>query len=218
MTLIIANVVPQGLIFAADRNITGANVSVLSEEEKVIKVGDVVACYAGRARIGGIPMCDWLRGFLTRRAGSTMRELGPALAAELELAFGAVPMEQRGTILHLGGFETGSDGRALPVIWYVRDAEIQTDGTVRFLEKFEARDELKVHGDTLPYFGDATGEEIRARLARTLDAARLRRTRTNLKQPRPVVRSPSSSRLLRRARWPDGTRSGRRSVSSTAET
>jgi hypothetical protein len=164
VTLLIANVVPQGLIFAADRNLTGSHLMKVREEEKVVKVGDVVAGYAGRARVAGVPMGDWLRSFLTRRSGSPLAELGPALAAELELALSTVPAGQRETIVHLGGFELGRDGRPLPVIWYVRDAEIQPDGAVKFLGRFEARDELKVSGEADPYFGDATGDEIRNRL------------------------------------------------------
>lgn len=163
MTLLIANVVPQGLIFAADRNLSVNGIKV-AEETKVVKVGDVVAGYAGRARVGGVPMCDWLRDFLRRRSGAALGALAPGLAAELELAMSAVPREHRGTILHIGGFEPGSDGRPLPVIWYVRDAEIQADGSITFLPKFDARDELKVEGAEPPYFGRATGDDIRRRL------------------------------------------------------
>jgi hypothetical protein len=50
-------------------------------------------------------MCDWLRDFLRRRSDAALAELGPALAAELELAMSAVPREHRGTIVHIGGFE-----------------------------------------------------------------------------------------------------------------
>lgn len=50
MTLLIANVVPQGLIFAADRNLS-VNGTTVAEETKVVKVGDVAAGYAGRARV-----------------------------------------------------------------------------------------------------------------------------------------------------------------------
>jgi hypothetical protein len=163
VTLLIANVVPQGLIFAADRNLSVNGIKV-AEETKVVKVGDVVAGYAGRARVGGIPMYEWLRDFLRRRTGAALTDLGPALAAELELAMSAVPRGHRGTIVHIGGFERGSDGRPLPVIWYVRDAEIQGDGSVAFLPKFEARDELKVAGSEPPHFGRATGEDIRRKL------------------------------------------------------
>lgn len=77
----------------------------MAEETKLVKVGDVVAGYASRARVGGVPMCDWLRDFLRRRSDAALAELGPALAAELELAMSAVPREHRGTIVHIGGFE-----------------------------------------------------------------------------------------------------------------
>lgn len=52
------------------------------------RVGDAVVGYAGRARVGGMPMCDWLSDFLMRRAGAPLAELGPALAGELEVALG----------------------------------------------------------------------------------------------------------------------------------
>lgn len=162
MTLLLANVVPQGLVFATDRNVSNAITGeVLREETKVVKVGEVVAGYAGRASVAGIPMCDWLSEFLHRRAGTPLAQLGPALAGELDVAMSEVP---GGTIVHLGGFETGSDGRPLPVIWYVRDAEIQPDGSVKQLGGFEARDELKVAEPGPAYYGSATGDEIRRAL------------------------------------------------------
>lgn len=161
MTLLLANVVPQGLVFAADRNLSHPITGVkLMEETKVVKVGDFVAGYAGRARVAGMPMCDWLRAFLGRRTGAPLSDLGPALAGELEVAMKEVP---GGTIVHLGGFEASSDGQPLPVIWYVRDAEVQLDGTLKQLGGFEARDELKV----AEYFGDARGDEIRRALEQT---------------------------------------------------
>lgn len=165
MSLLIANVVPEGLIFAADRNLSADGLKVC-EESKLVKVGDVVAGYVGQARAGGTPMCDWLSDYLDRHREDSLREAGPALAEELEATFSAVPPRQRGTIVHVGGFEEGKDGRPLPVIWYVRDAEIQTDGSVRLLGKFKARDEFKVDVPGPAYFGDATGEEIRERLRR----------------------------------------------------
>jgi hypothetical protein len=138
----------------------------IGEELKVVKVEErgLLLGYVGHARVKGTPMCDWLRAFVGRHEGATLGELATRLAAELEAGSVDVLERERGTIVHLGGFENGPDQRPRPVIWYVRDAEIQPNGSVRFLGSFEARDELKVRGNQPPYFGDVTGDEILRRL------------------------------------------------------
>src|SRR6266511_4344293 len=112
----------------------------------VLDIDGVLVGYVGRAHVVGEAIDAWLRGFFDRHAGSPLRELGPALGEELEAAWSGRPEAERGTIIHLGGFEEGSDGSPLPVVWYVRDFEIQDDGRYAFIGGFEARDELKQEG------------------------------------------------------------------------
>jgi hypothetical protein len=163
VSLLVAYVVPEGLLFAADRNLSaecrnvGVAPKVLCSEERGLLLG-----YVGRASVDGVPMIEWLRGFLDRHPDYSLADVAQGLAEELEAASAQIDPAKRGTIIHVGGFENRPEG-PLPAIWYIHDKEIQLDGSFKFLGKFEARDELKNHGDP-PYFGDATGEEIRAQL------------------------------------------------------
>lgn len=167
MSLLVANVTQEGLIFAADRNLSDSSGNKVDEAPKVLKSadGEVIAGYVGNAQVGSVPMQDWLADFLARHGGASLPDVSHALAGELEASYANASTNDRGTIVHVGGFETGKDGNALPVIWYIRDAEIQLDGTVKHLAGFEHRDELKEVGTgEPPYFADATGDEIRQML------------------------------------------------------
>lgn len=166
MSLLVVYVVPEGLLFAADRNLSrgGRSVGVATKVKEWPQHGVLVGS-VGKAHVAGVPIDDWLQEFFDRHPDRPIRELGPALAEELEDAWAGRDESERGTVIHLGGFEDGSDGQPLPVVWYVRDAEIQGDGTYAFIGEFKPRDELKEEGNgNPPYFGDATGEEIRAML------------------------------------------------------
>ena len=99
--------------------------------------------FVGNAEIQGVRMYEWLREFLCQEATDDLPTLANKLADELEVASSGMAAADRGTIIHLGAFEEKPEG-PLPAIWYIRDAEIQSDGTVRFLGRFCARDELKV--------------------------------------------------------------------------
>ncbi len=168
MSLLVVYVVPEGLLFAADRNLSRAGRTSGETTAKVLDIDGVLVGYVGRAHVVGEAIDAWLRGFFDRHAGSPLRELGPALGEELEAAWSGRPEAERGTIIHLGGFEEGSDGSPLPVVWYVRDFEIQDDGRYAFIGGFEARDELKQEGDP-PYFRDATGNEVQTCLRTQAD-------------------------------------------------
>ena len=168
MSLLIANVVPEGLVFAADRNLSSEG-QVVGNAPKLVKWHDppLVAGYVGIAEVDGSPMHEWLHGFFERHAHDALEAIGPQLADTLEDASRRLSQADRGTIVHVGGFEDSSEGPR-PVIWYVRDAQIETDGSVRHLERFKARDELKQSGRRPPYFGGASGAEIR-RILREAD-------------------------------------------------
>lgn len=166
MSLLVANVVPEGLIFAADRNLSNPDGCVVGTAPKVLKWHDpaLLVGYVGEALVAGEPMHEWLHRFLEQNATNDLRTLATRLADDLELGFAGLPESARGTIVHVGAFEQTDDG-PLPAIWYIRDAEIQSDGSIKHKARFEPRDELKqdpASGDA--YFGDATGEEIRAHL------------------------------------------------------
>jgi hypothetical protein len=165
MSLLIANVVPEGLIFAADRNLSSNEGYVIETARKLIRWSDppLLIGYVGEARVKGEPMHDWLHGFLEQHATDDLHHLAHRLADALEAEFKGLPKSERGTILHVGAFEDTSSG-PLPAMWYIRDAEIQLDGSVRHLDRFTPRDELKRDADGPAYFGDARGEEIRNQL------------------------------------------------------
>ncbi len=163
MSLLIANVVPEGLIFAADRNVSDPHGKVSGRSPKIVRWLNppLLVGYVGKAYVSGVPTHEWLTAFLDGNATDDLGALADRLAEKLEMAFEGYATEDRGTIVHLGAFEHRPDG-PLPAIWYIRDAQIRLDGSIEHLAKFEPRDELK-RDPTLngAYFGTATGSQIR---------------------------------------------------------
>src|SRR3954468_21008953 len=104
MSLLVVDVVPEGLVFAADRNLSNTERRNVGVTAKVLRHGDVLAGYVGLATVNQQPMDEWLRSYLERHQGEAIGGLSRALAAELEHEMSDIPHEQRGTIVHVGGF------------------------------------------------------------------------------------------------------------------
>lgn len=72
MSTLIAYILPQGIIFAADKNITvtpaGGGPSYQKKGAKILRwpSSDALVGYVGLARVGWRPMSKWLEGFIKR--------------------------------------------------------------------------------------------------------------------------------------------------------
>jgi hypothetical protein len=168
MSLLVVYLVPEGIIFAADRNLSapsGGRLVTVDEAAKVLRWpdGSAILGYVGRARVDDEPAETWLQRFISAHPRTyNLRAVCRDLADALEHAMRNVPCDRRGMIVHVAGFDRRDPG-ALPLIFYVRDIEVQPDGSFKRLLRFESRDELKRRD----YFDDKTGAQIRAELRAT---------------------------------------------------
>lgn len=171
VSLLVVYLVQEGILFAADRNLSapaeGRMVNV-GEAAKVLTWPDgrAILGYVGRASVAGEPAEAWLKRFMDEHPKTdNLRAVCRDLAEDLEQAWRHVQRDKRGMIVHVGGFDR-RDPDALPLIFYVRDIEVQPDGSFKQLLRFESRDELK-RGE---YFGSKTAAEIHADLRATTPA------------------------------------------------
>jgi hypothetical protein len=138
MSILLVEVLPQGLIFGADKNVTfteqrmgrDGNITIeiqgQNQRPKVLRWPNRKALvgYVGAAEIGGIPTDEWLYDFIGSHLDfPDFGELSESLRSEVEAQrridegdLGPDPL-----IIHLGGFEEKDDIQ-VPIIWYIRNA------------------------------------------------------------------------------------------------
>ena len=165
VSILVAQLVPEGVLFGADRNITisvrqGALIaSGQSARPKVLKWPnhEVVVGYVGRAEIDGQPIDEWLYDFIGRNLERELQDLAYELKSKLEHDLGS-DAGSDAMILHLAGFiEDGAEWT--PQIWFIRNAHgMDTFGYKDVDDQFEVSDEIP------RYFTGQTGKQIRARV------------------------------------------------------
>jgi len=160
--------VPQGLIFAADRNITtsisGSTVTFVGQTQrpKVLKWPNaaVLVVYVGAGAIGGQPTDLWLYDFIGRNLHfADLDTLAAALTGDLNTALASGELKASDSlILHLGGFEEVG-GEWTPRIWFIHDTQgLDKTGSPIPGTTFTRSEEIaQPH-----YFGSATGKQIHA--------------------------------------------------------
>jgi len=175
MSILLVEVVSEGIIFGADRNVTHSKprqgkqrpieIRGQSQRPKVLRWPRRKALigYVGAAQIGGIPTDEWLYDFIgDHLTFSNFADLSESLRASVEKqrSIDERGSEARPLIIHLGGFEK-RDGVNVPVIWYIRNTySVGEDlyGGVR--KEFEHSEEF------WRYFPDSSPREIRANLGK----------------------------------------------------
>jgi hypothetical protein len=165
VSILVVHLVPEGMLFAADRNITatlpsrdGYLLRGQLQRPKVLKWPnrDAIVGYVGEGRIGDTPTDEWLYAFIGRNIEfSDYTTLGQTLGTELEAAMQAGDIAGPLT-LHLGGFEQ-HDGQWTPRIWFIHNtAGLDDYGPIQGTA-FVWSDEIANE----PYYPDKTGDEIR---------------------------------------------------------
>jgi hypothetical protein len=166
---LVVQLVPQGLLFAADRNITSettlgdqtvmVTVSGQSQRPKVLKWpnAEVIVGYVGEGRIEGKPTDQWLYDFIGRNlAFDGLTSLAEALRADLDRLYQRKEFQQA-LILHLGGFELVA-GEWTPRIYFVHNtAGLRANGTYYRDSRFGCTEELGKEGG---YFEGQSGTDI----------------------------------------------------------
>jgi hypothetical protein len=169
VSLLVVYLVPEGILFAADRNLSapsGNRLVNVGEAAKVLRWPDgrAILGYVGRAVVEGEAADTWLARFIDEHPDTDdLHTTCTVLAEALENTMKTVPPKERGMIVHVAGFDRTNTDDPLPLIFYVRDTEVQPDGSFERLPAFESRDELKEYADAL----GKTGTEIRAKLRST---------------------------------------------------
>jgi len=128
MSILVVHLVPEGLLFAADRNITttatGGGMTMIgqSQRPKVLKWPnrDVIIGYVGAGMIGGKATDERLYAFVGRNLTfHDFASLADALTGDLNAALAAGDLTDA-LILHLGGFEDVAS-EWTPRIWFIRN-------------------------------------------------------------------------------------------------
>jgi hypothetical protein len=168
MSIMVVQLVPEGLLLGADRNVTttvrqGAMIaSGQAPRPKVLKWPnrEIVVGYVGRAQIGDEHADEWLYDFIGRNLDTDLADLAYELKSKLEFDLRGEVAEEPMT-LHLAGFAEAG-GQWKPQVWFVRNMRgMDTLGSpINIAEDFEVSEEI----DQPIYFQGRTGDEIRARV------------------------------------------------------
>ncbi|HZO97084.1 MAG TPA: hypothetical protein VFB42_06905 [Gaiellaceae bacterium] len=169
MSILVVHLVPEGILFGADRNITvtrsGGGVALRGQTQrpKVLRWPNrqVIVGYVGDAEIDGRATDEWLYDFIGRHIDPTedLATLAAALQSDLNAALQAGNLTDI-CILHLAGFEMDS-GEWTPRIWFIRNSTaITPQGAYVQGAAFDASEEVAQP----VYFGGMTGNQIQADL------------------------------------------------------
>ena len=171
VSILVTHLVPQGLIFAADRNIT-TSISAppvvrvgQKQRPKVLKWpnADVIVVYVGAGAIGGVATDTWLYDFIGRNLQfADLDHLADNLTDDLNHALASGELDADDSlILHLGGFEE-VDSEWTPRIWHIHDTDgLEDDGSYVPGSTFIRSEEI-----AQPYyFGTDSGSQIHAKVA-----------------------------------------------------
>jgi len=175
MSILVVQVLSQGITFGADRNITETKVTsdsngwpvtfVLgqSQRPKVLRWPNRRALigYVGVARIGGIPTDEWLYDYIGNHFEfSTFETLAHDLTETIQRqrTLDEGQRDPEALLLHLAGFEE-RDSQQVPVVWYIRNPHGLEDGFY-----VDIRKEFLCSEEFWHYFPNTSPSQIRDRL------------------------------------------------------
>ncbi len=173
MSILIVEVVPQGIIMGADRNITeaeGGQILGQGQRPKVLRWPKKKALigYVGVAEIDGMPTDEWLYDFIGDNIDfNNFDELSRSLCERVEeqRRIDEAGGEVEPLIIHLAGFQEGG-GSLKPFIGYIRNAyALGPDGYEDFRKEFQYTEEFWQP----PYFGQFNLQQARDILQRKAD-------------------------------------------------
>lgn len=173
MSILVVQLVPEGILFAADRNITTSveqqtnrglrEVIGQSQRPKVLKWPnqEAIVGYVGAGNINGKPTDMWLfHSFIGRNLFYTdFKSLAESLTNELNSVMKSGGLNDT-LIIHLGGFEK-VNGEWKPIVWFIRNTTgLTPTGGYVLGKSFTCSEEISDQ----KYFGDKPGNKIRTKL------------------------------------------------------
>lgn len=160
MSILGLELLPEGIVMGADRNVSVYDAQPLTpnqeqiyiaqhERTKVIKWpnGKAIIGYVGVAKIGELYTDEWLYEFIGRNFEfASFAEVSELLRAEVQQALAG--RDPRPLIIHLAGFEV-RQGIPVPVVWFIRnyDRVDAVKGYVGISKEFKASEEFWAHSD-----------------------------------------------------------------------
>ena len=127
MSILVVEIVSEGMIFGADRNITmntiGGHTTQVAPQRKVMRWPNehTLFGFVGAATINGQPIEHWLHSIQSEFANiSSLEEIAQELRTRIETQRSADEGSNpaQGMIVHVAGFEK-QDGIWLPHVWHV---------------------------------------------------------------------------------------------------
>ena len=168
MSVLVVQVVRDGLLFGADRNVTttvhqpGVVASGQAPRPKVLKWPnhEIVVGYVGRAMIAdGVHTDEWLYDFIGRNLHTDLQQLAHELKDRLEFDLRGKVADAE-MVLHLGGFVEDA-GQWRPQVWCIRNSEAPYR---------DVKAEFDVSEEIQKYFSGMTGDQIRAEVEQRVQA------------------------------------------------
>ena len=164
MSILVVEILSEGLIFGADRNITSSYADGSTSQEckrlKVLRWPDEnhLFGFAGVAEIGGKPMHEWLDALTDEfKTKKSLKDIANDLNRKVqEQRFkdekGSLPQP---LIIHVGGFEEEC-GCWIPQVWHIRN--VYKLGQFGYLD---VRKEFYCNNQFAEHFKDIQSSEIR---------------------------------------------------------
>jgi hypothetical protein len=149
MSILIVEALYEGLIFAADRNVTATSQDGATKQvdprTKVLKWPNEKAIigFVGAAQIDNQPIHEWILKFIEEFRDfnsfeDLSKELSRRVEAQRKIDEGKRPAQ--GLIIHVGGFEERG-GVMVPVVWVIRNAHKLSHYTYKDIRKdFECKE------------------------------------------------------------------------------
>src|SRR5688572_13766051 len=158
MSILLVELLPQGIIFGADRNISWSTERVIGKQTVVQNLGHTqrpkvlrwprnkaLLGYVGAAQIAGMPCDEWLYDFIGRNFEyESLETLAETLRSEVELQrkLDEATGDPDGLLIHLAGFERAAD-KWSPRVWFIRNVwGMEQGGYTDFRREFQKSEEV----------------------------------------------------------------------------
>lgn len=158
MSILLVEVIPQGMIFGADRNISWSTQEIKNGQIIIQNLGHTqrskvlrwpgqkaLVGYAGVAQIGGVPTDEWIYDFIGRNINfDRFEDLAEKLRSEIEnqRKIDEGLDKPNALLVHFGGFEK-REGVSVPIIYFIRNTYAFKDGEYAdFRKEFQKSEEF----------------------------------------------------------------------------
>lgn len=150
MSILVVEVLSEGLIFAADRYVTSTYQDGTTEQDQRLKVlkwpnEKAIIGFVGAAQINKKPIHEWVQEFIEEfKDFSSFEQLSKELSGRVEkqrkIDEGNNPAQP--LIIHVGGFEK-REGFMVPIIWFIRNTyKLGRYGYKDFRKEFKYTEEF----------------------------------------------------------------------------